>query len=120
MKQIKKTIFRNYHSSHRTLTHSAMDDINLRYVFHHVFMPPKLPQEDDFSDELEEWLCNRVTRSAEEYIRSISAEQQVHWRQIVKMLKNTHHRQSKDNIVDVIADMRCGGTCNSNLGDHQG
>ena len=38
-----------------------------RYIIHHVFLPPQLPQQDDFAPELDDALVDLVASSLQEF-----------------------------------------------------
>jgi hypothetical protein len=88
----------------------------LHYVVDHVFLPPKLPQEDDSSDSNDAALCDLVCQVAKAYCNDLPASKQGRWAPILKMLDNIHtfHKSSlSDNqIVSAMQDMQPGGISN--------
>jgi hypothetical protein len=60
------------------------------YLFHHVFLPPKLPQEDDYDANCELILIDSVIHSLKEF------------RTLVPM----HHRQVLDPVITMVARLR--------------
>lgn len=40
---------------------------NIEYLVHHIFLPPKLPQKDDFRVEDELFLLNAITAAFEKF-----------------------------------------------------
>ena len=84
------------------------------YIVNHVFLPPKLPQQDDSDDANEHALCLIIYQAAQDYTRVLSAEQQTRWAPILKMLEriDVSHESSllsKDIISEYVANMECGG-----------
>jgi hypothetical protein len=47
----------------------------MKYIFHHVFLPPKLPQEDDYNPEYELALLDSVIQVLERF-KTYASEQQ--------------------------------------------
>src|SRR4051794_29926264 len=43
-------------------------DSNLQYLINHIFLPPKLPQEDDRGYDT----CDRLTRAVQDAVKSFS------------------------------------------------
>jgi hypothetical protein len=88
----------------------------LHYVVDHVFLPPKLPQEDDSSDSNDATLCDMVHKAAEAFCNVLPAHKQGRWTPILKMLDNIHtlHQSSfrDDQIISAMQDMRPGGISN--------
>ena len=64
-----------------------MEDI-LRYVLNHVFLPPKLPQKDDYDAELDAALCRFVYDAALEFAAFLPQSQQGRWSTVSLLLKN--------------------------------
>ena len=62
----------------------------LYYVVNHVFLPPKLPQEDDLDATMEHALCLLVYDAAKLYVDFLPPYQHEKWHAIVDMLKNIH------------------------------
>ncbi|THU98858.1 hypothetical protein K435DRAFT_659994 [Dendrothele bispora CBS 962.96] len=62
----------------------------LEYIVNHVFLPPKLPQKDDYTIANEEYLCKIVHQSASKYFRSqnIAQDKVAMWKAIIDMLDN--------------------------------
>lgn len=84
---------------------------DLSYVIDHVFLPPKLPQADDFDVTKEHSLCSLVHGAAQEYTLFTADER---WNPIPKMLKLIHeahrsHVLSNDQIIASMAAMQSGG-----------
>ncbi|KAF5335871.1 hypothetical protein D9758_017237 [Tetrapyrgos nigripes] len=60
----------------------------LDYIAYHVFLPPKLPQKDDYTVNNETALCRTVLQSATKYLHSGLVDEQYRsdWRALVGML----------------------------------
>ncbi|THU80575.1 hypothetical protein K435DRAFT_767927 [Dendrothele bispora CBS 962.96] len=73
----------------------------LKYIVHHVFLPPKLPQEDDYTAECESALCRTVYDSASEFGKSglVLPENIRRWDEIVKMLENTSNFEGEEGMT---------------------
>ncbi|KAF8970976.1 hypothetical protein BDZ97DRAFT_1901937 [Flammula alnicola] len=63
----------------------SMED--LLYMLNHVFLPPKLPQEDDTMAHRDVALCGFAYNASREFVRFLSQSQQQQWSSISKMLK---------------------------------
>ncbi|KAK7434626.1 hypothetical protein VKT23_020092 [Stygiomarasmius scandens] len=90
---------------------------SLDYTIHHVFMPPKLPQKDDYTAENEEALCQTVHWSAVRYALSglLEPEHEQIWSFVVKMLSAITQSQagegmSMDTIEEKLMQMQEGST----------
>ena len=65
----------------------SLEDI--LYVLHHVFLPPKLPQEEDHKPDRDVTLCRFVYDACREFDTVLpSQDQQGKWPTVVQMLKN--------------------------------
>jgi hypothetical protein len=79
----------------------------LDYIVHHVFMPPKLPQKDDYTVLNEIALCQTVHESASRYLLSgrIAKERESSWNAIVEMLQHLTDSQSSEELkIEVMQD----------------
>ncbi|KAK7435185.1 hypothetical protein VKT23_019755 [Stygiomarasmius scandens] len=78
----------------------------LEYIIHHVFMPPKLPQKDDYTAVNEERLCRTIHRAAVNYAKHavLTTPEEKHvWKHLVKMLDNIAEWQSPRGMsIDLI------------------
>jgi len=77
----------------------------LNYTIHHVFMPPKLPQKDDYIAEYEEALCQTIHESAMRYASSglLGPEDGHVWDFVVKMLSAITQSQASDGMsIDAV------------------
>ncbi|THU85243.1 hypothetical protein K435DRAFT_764380 [Dendrothele bispora CBS 962.96] len=63
-------------------------DSTLEYIVNHVFLPPKLPQKDDYTMPNEEYLCEIVHQSAMKFRSQYVAQDNVGWNAIINMLDN--------------------------------
>jgi len=57
------------------------------YTLNHVFLPPKLPQEDDTKADRDVALCRFVYHASGEFTDFLSQPQQQQWSIVRKMLK---------------------------------
>ncbi|KAL0058901.1 hypothetical protein AAF712_014383 [Marasmius tenuissimus] len=87
---------------------------NLRYLIHHIFFPPKLPQSDDFTPNNEHHICEAVFSAAQGYREYLAPDERLLWDPVVKMLDNLctlyKHEGSltEDNLVNCFANMNDG------------
>lgn len=75
-------------------TNHKMSHDALEYVQHHAFLPPKLPQKDDYSPELDSSLLKLVIDALEDYkdVARIG--------NAVGMLQNIQRVHSAGNVVE--------------------
>jgi hypothetical protein len=59
---------------------------DLRYVLNHVFLPPKLPQEDDHNVDHDVVLCRLAYKASLEFGTRLSPQRK--WSTVTKMLEN--------------------------------
>lgn len=65
----------------------SLEDI--LYALNHVFLPPKLPQEEDHEPDREVALCRFAYDASQEFLRVLPLQdQQRKWLTVVQMLKN--------------------------------
>ena len=87
-----------------------MDELNtLLYILNHVFLPPKLPREDDSGPNNDTSLCRFVCEAARKFTPQI---QQNRWsvvRQMLEMLFCNTKVRNKDMIVKDILGLKDGG-----------
>jgi hypothetical protein len=87
---------------------------SLEFIINHVFMPTRLPQEDDKSYGQESALCQFVLATAMDFFRQLSEAEQRLWRPALTMLDNLT-RFSDDSAFDkeslrhALSRMRSGG-----------
>lgn len=84
------------------------------YIVNHIFLPPQLPQEDDFDIVKEHALCKLVEDCAEEYAGRLPPGQRPRWNRMTKMLKNLRISQvsislTKECVNQAISEMKHGG-----------
>ena len=60
---------------------------DLEYLLNNVFMPPKLPQEDDSHKERDIVLCEQTYRATREFTRFLPQHQQQKWSVVTRMLE---------------------------------
>lgn len=87
----------------------------LDYVLNHVFLPPKLPQEQDIGPEANLGaitLCELAYDAAVQFPQYLSEQYQSQWAVVVKMLGHlldTTRVFEKQGQIDKILSMRVGG-----------
>jgi hypothetical protein len=59
----------------------------LLYILNHVFLPPKLPQEDDTETDSDIALCGLVYQASREFTGFLPQSQQKRWSIIIQMLE---------------------------------
>ncbi|PPQ64858.1 hypothetical protein CVT26_002576 [Gymnopilus dilepis] len=62
-------------------------DDELFYLLHHVFLPPKLPQEEDLTTDHEAALCRAAYNASKKFVSFLDNEKQAEWGRVSKMLK---------------------------------
>ncbi|ESK95832.1 hypothetical protein Moror_12444 [Moniliophthora roreri MCA 2997] len=89
------------------------DSYQLYYIINHVFLPPKLPQECDESEENYAALSRMVLHCAEQYQNTVPDEEKAIWDSIVNMLEKLCLLEvlggfCKENIENIILQMNEG------------
>ena len=82
------------------------------YILNHVFLPPKLPQEDDANGHHDIALCDLVYRASVEFTGFLSRPETQQWSVINQMLKTllmTTRVFDKDVLAKNILSLRDGG-----------
>lgn len=81
---------------------------DILYMLNHVFLPPKLPQEDDTTVEHETALCDLAYRASLEFTPLLSDNQQRQWSSVSRMLEtllqtihSLDHRLLQQNIMSL-------------------
>jgi hypothetical protein len=95
------------------------DDLNfdvLRLVVEHVFMPPKLSQEDPGEQterEMNVALCDDLMRAARDFLQDIPPSQHPLWEHMIKMMNLARRAAEvpfkKAELRRVFSDMAIGG-----------
>ena len=88
----------------------SLEDI--LYTLNHVFLPPKLPQEDDTRADRDVALCRFVYYASQEFTDFLSQTQQQQWsivHQMLKTLLETTQVLDKDVLVKNILRLGNGG-----------
>ena len=93
------------------------------YIVNRIFLPPKLPQEDDDQGGIHsQALCIAVHESLKRYIsgRTIAPHQVARWNAMSKMIENLCKARpaSKDCLKRTISTMNTGGLFDSLLNIH--
>ena len=82
-------------------------------MLNHVFLPPKLPQEDDNDDSVDRdiMLCRFVYDASLQFANFLSEDQQLQWSIVSEMLKKlkTTRLLEKDILIDNILCLVDGG-----------
>jgi hypothetical protein len=92
------------------------DDLVLRLVVEHVFMPPKLPQKDpgeQIEREMNVVLCDNLIGAARDFLQDIPSSQRPLWDHMIKMM-DLARRAAKVPFEEaglrrVLSDMAIGG-----------
>lgn len=90
---------------------------DLVYTYHHVFLPPQLPQGDDNADpesNRDEAICRSLLDAAEEFKAHLQDSQQSMWSKIVAMLRKLLHSVQSFDKRTIARDMQAledGGEC---------
>ena len=86
---------------------------DLLYIFNHVFLPPKLPQEDDYDPGHDFALCEFAYHASHDFAHSLSDKfQQRKWESVSRMVKGLLKAISildKHEIVRTILRLERGG-----------
>ena len=61
---------------------------DLLYALNHVFLPPKLPQQDDHDPDRDVALCRLVYVASQNFATILSESQQAQWSAVIQMLEN--------------------------------
>lgn len=78
---------------------------DLVYILNHVFMPPRLPQEDDHDDNHDIALCRVICDASQKFAESLLQHQRGLWSTVDQMLQKvlrTTEVRGKDILVDNI------------------
>jgi hypothetical protein len=93
------------------------DPTILRSVIEHVFMPPKLPQEDpgeDVEQRIDVALCENLIDAAQDFLRILLPFQYPLWMRMIKMMEYVRHAAAfpldEANLQRVLSDVTIGGT----------
>jgi hypothetical protein len=90
---------------------------DILYILNHVFLPPKLPQEDDTETDSDIALCHLVYQASREFVGFLSPPQQQQWSVVKTMLKallKTTQVLDKDELAESISRLKEGGeSCQS-------
>ena len=70
----------------------------MNYLIHHVFLPPQLPQEDDYSAEHDTALLRAVMDALEDFKHHVPEEQIKHAECVISMLSITDRVRDKTSI----------------------
>lgn len=86
----------------------------MHYLVNHSFLPPKLPQNDDYQIELEHYLCEKVKETINAYMKHVPQNQQAQWSHVSGMLSNLcmsqkYNQLSMDTIKLSIKELCPGG-----------
>jgi len=92
-------------------------DSVLHSVIEHVFMPPKLPQEDpgeDIEQKTNVALCNNLIEAAQKFLQSLPASESPLWIRMIKTLELVRLAATVPfngaNLQRVLSYMTIGGT----------
>jgi hypothetical protein len=82
------------------------------YILNHVFLPPKLPQEDDADRIRDVVLCRLVYDASLEFTQSLPEIQRPQWlivTQMLDMFLETTRILDKKRLIEKILQMKDGG-----------
>lgn len=85
---------------------------DLVYILNHVFIPPRLPQEDDHDDNHDIALCRVICDASQRFAGFLSQPQRGLWSTVDQMLQKvlrTTEVLGKDILVDNILSLGDGG-----------
>jgi len=93
------------------------DPTILRSVIEHVFMPPKLPQEDpgeDVEQGVNVALCNNLIDAAQDFLQILPLSQHPLWMRMIKMMefvrRTAEFPLEEAGLQRVLSDMAIEGT----------
>jgi hypothetical protein len=85
------------------------------YMVHHVFLPPKLPQANDFDLELEDALINTVLKSLQEFKSLVDDHSVVDSARAMisnfRVLRDGSGAISEAKLTDALQNLSVGGMC---------
>ena len=85
---------------------------DLHYLLNHVFLPPKLPQQNDSDQEQDIVLCQQIYSATREFTGFLSQHQRQKWsvlRRMLKMLVQTSCSSDNDLLIRNILQLGDGG-----------
>lgn len=89
------------------------DTQRLQYLVNHVFMPPKVPQEDDYNAKNDGELCGTVLKCAEDYVRHLPAEKHFLWNRVARILRRLRDLHASNfnsqTLKSLLSEMVSGG-----------
>ena len=93
----------------------AVDDPALNYVATHVFFPPTVPRDSDFTILNDLALARAVCTAAHAYTTHIDDSSRPQWQSIINMLDNLRasvqfEHLDKGNVLAQLGSMQSGGT----------
>lgn len=83
----------------------------LKYMVNHVFLPPKLPLQDDANLKFDADLCAELIGAATEFAKYLQGFAKQKWAPIIQMLKNVQDtiEMTGDSLSRTISSMDVGG-----------
>ena len=93
------------------------DSTIFRSVIEHVFMPPKLPQEDpgeDIEQEINVALCDNLIDAAQDFLQILLPSQYPLWIRMIKMMEFVRLTATRPlegaDLQHILSDMAIAGT----------
>ncbi|KAF5344601.1 hypothetical protein D9758_013899 [Tetrapyrgos nigripes] len=83
-------------SSHPLFDLPVMSE--LEYIIHHVFVPPKLPQNDDYTIENEHFLCENILKSFKGFVKEQGRSGNQSWLEMETMLEAISESQQSESL----------------------
>ncbi|KAF5344605.1 hypothetical protein D9758_013897 [Tetrapyrgos nigripes] len=87
---------KSHSSSHPLFDLPVMSE--LEYIIHHVFLPPKLPQKDDYTIENEHFLCENVLTSFKGFVQERGRSGDQSWFELEAMLGAISKSQQSESL----------------------
>jgi hypothetical protein len=94
----------------------------LRLIVEHVFMPPRLSQEDSGEQIVQEMnvaLCDNLIEAAQDFSKYLPSERSLLWKRMIKMMELVRRAASvpfeEANLQGTLSDMEIEGLSNISL-----
>jgi hypothetical protein len=100
-----------------TPTPDDSDSSILRSVVEHVFMPPKLPQQDpgeQIEQKINVALCDNLIEAAQDFLQNLPSSQSSLWIRMIKMMESARRAATvpfmEAKLQRALSDMEIEGT----------
>ena len=90
--------------------------VSLHQIIYHLCLPPKLPQENDYSPELDIFLVRQISAALQSYCDLASEANVQLWSSVIKMLDQMQYLRSEhgeilsESLMNAMKMMSSGGT----------